>query len=258
MKNSRLVRTLGWPGILLFVLGIVYFGLVLVTGTLSPFVVVRGESMEPTFHSGDLLVMKRVPAGSVGVGDIVSFHVPSDFQNRTKIPPVAVHRVIAIKGVGGALLFVTKGDNSDTDPFTVPVENIQGRLLFNLGPVGRPLLLVGDNPSVLLYLSFPLVIFILVFYLGLSGSGGQSTSEVQAMRASLSGLSEAVTEYGIHLKSHTAVVKSLAGTCERLEQATQQQNRVLADLTEVVQEMRKREVEATSNTNQREAEGHVH
>ena len=59
-------------------LGLSYLGLILFLGTSSPFLVVRGVSMLPTFENGDLLINKRVPPTQIKVDDVIAFEVPSE------------------------------------------------------------------------------------------------------------------------------------------------------------------------------------
>lgn len=68
------------------------------------FAIVEGRSMEPLFHTGDLVVLLPVDEGSVAVGDIVVYEKSGRF---------IIHRVIYIyESPSGELCFVTKGDNN--------------------------------------------------------------------------------------------------------------------------------------------------
>ena len=259
MKKGVQIGKLNLGLVALLLLGIGYLGLMLFTGSTKPFMVVRGASMEPTFHSGDLLLRKSVVAGEVQVGDIIAFKVSPDERERLKMPANAVHRVVGIEGEGGELAFETKGDNSDVDPFKVSASAVHGVVLKNLGPLGRPFLFLS-NPGVLLFLGLPILTFVVIVLASLwltpTGrevkEGGVGEVVPGEIGKALGGLRGAIVEYGTHLRSHTAVVKHLAGTSEGLEQAVQQQrdssgelkqaihqqNEVLGDLTAVVRELK--------------------
>lgn len=77
----------------------------------------RGESMEPAFSYGSLLITRSTVSEHVSPGDIVVFSEP--LENKVNI----VHRVISLETKGGRILAQTKGDhNPAADPFLVPLD----------------------------------------------------------------------------------------------------------------------------------------
>lgn len=87
----------------------IWKGLMVVTGSESPIVVVLSGSMEPAFHRGDLLFLTNIPEEPVRVGEIVVFKVEG-----RDIP--IVHRVIKLhEKSNGTVKFLTKGDNNSVD-----------------------------------------------------------------------------------------------------------------------------------------------
>ncbi|XP_076294466.1 signal peptidase complex catalytic subunit SEC11 homolog C twr [Lasioglossum baleicum] len=86
-------------------------GLMVVTGTESPIVVVLSGSMEPAFHRGDLLFLTNYHDEPVRVGEIVVFKVEG-----RDIP--IVHRILKLHEKGdqnNTITFLTKGDNNSVD-----------------------------------------------------------------------------------------------------------------------------------------------
>ncbi len=231
----------------LLLTGAGYLGLMLLLGTSSPFLVVRGTSMEPAFHAGDLLVNKAIPPTQIQVGDVIVFGVPADARERLKMPSNAVHRVVGIEGKMGELVFITKGDNSGVDPFQVSPSAVGGVVVKNLGPVARPILFLTDR-TVLLYLGLPLLIFISIVLatLWLSPKEKGATPSLGTVAAAdtppvdieraLSGLASAVAEYGVHLQSHTEVVMNLGEASRDLRQSVHQQGEASRDLRQSVQQ----------------------
>ncbi|MGH2891684.1 MAG: signal peptidase I, partial [Solirubrobacteraceae bacterium] len=70
----------------------------------SSYVITSGTSMEPSFHTGDLAVVR--PADHYRVGEVVAYH-------STLLHVVVLHRIIAIRGDR----YVFKGDNNNfVDP----------------------------------------------------------------------------------------------------------------------------------------------
>jgi len=87
----------------------IWKGLMVVTGSESPIVVVLSGSMEPAFHRGDLLFLTNYRDEPVRVGEIVVFKVEG-----REIP--IVHRVIKLHETeDGLVKFLTKGDNNSVD-----------------------------------------------------------------------------------------------------------------------------------------------
>ena len=136
---------------LIIILVVVYagtFGALLslrfLLGTEYPLAVVEGTSMNPTYLDGDLLVLRGAPPETIAVDTVIVFHSPYD---RDKF---IVHRVKQITGTNGQIGFITKGDNNWTvDPWTVPMQNVVGIVLYCLpavAPVGR-LLLAIQSPA---------------------------------------------------------------------------------------------------------------
>ena len=233
MKAAR-IEKLNKGLVALLLLGMTYLGLMLFLGTSSPFLLVRGASMEPTLHSGDLLLNKSIAPSEIKVGDVIVFDIPSDVQERLKMPPKATHRVIGIEGENGQMVFVTQGDNSDVDPFKVPSSMVRGVVVKNLGPLGWPILLL-TNKTLLLFLGIPILTFALIVLATLWLSPGtKSETPAPAMALTLDRLTSAVAEYGAHLQSHTAIVKHMATTSAGLEESVNKQNNTSVEMNQAV------------------------
>jgi len=68
------------------------------------FAIVEGRSMEPLFHTGDMVALVPVDEGGVAPGDIVVYEKGGRF---------IIHRVIYVYvSEGGEVCLVTKGDNN--------------------------------------------------------------------------------------------------------------------------------------------------
>jgi signal peptidase len=115
---------------------------------------VLSGSMEPTIHTGDIVVERRISPLDVRLGDIVSFKDPED-------PSILItHRVQSMVVHNGVVSFVTKGDaNTGVERWTVSADGTIGKVEYHVwhlgyllfwmrGPLGRVLLVVV--PAVLL------------------------------------------------------------------------------------------------------------
>lgn len=90
---------------------------------------VNGHSMEPKFHTGDLVLTKPVAVESLKVGDIIRFQ-----QGSRDV----LHRIIEIRRDDGKLVFETKGDNNAGPDGPVTADRVKGILVAHVGKVGWP------------------------------------------------------------------------------------------------------------------------
>ena len=91
--------------------------------------VVKSGSMEPTIHTGAMVLVRQIPASSIKVGDVVAVERP----DHTRV----THRVVTVEHHGAVAVLTLKGDaNQDPDPDTVTVATA-GRLVSSLPVVGR-------------------------------------------------------------------------------------------------------------------------
>jgi len=100
------------------------FSMFPITGNYKVLIVQSG-SMEPTIHTGSVVITK--PAITYQVGDIITYGIISKTQTPT------THRIHAIENGK----FVTKGDaNNAPDMSSVPANRIIGKVLFSVPYAG--------------------------------------------------------------------------------------------------------------------------
>lgn len=108
---------------------------------------VLSGSMEPTFSTGDLLIIRREKAYQIG--DMITFWDEGG---------LTTHRIID-EGEEG---FITKGDyNPVRDSRPVPVDQVAGRVVLVIPSMGRILLFLKTPPGMLLFLTLGLLILLL-------------------------------------------------------------------------------------------------
>lgn len=91
--------------------------------------VVRSGSMEPTISTGSMVLVKRIDASAIEVGDIVAVERP----DHTRV----THRVIGLVRRGEVVDLTLKGDaNEDPDPVPVSVNHAY-RLMAEVPAAGR-------------------------------------------------------------------------------------------------------------------------
>jgi signal peptidase len=116
--------------------------------------IVRSGSMEPTIHTGSLVLVQPVQPPEVKVGDVITFRRPEDPDN------TITHRVVEVRpgapaaGQTAIPIFKTKGDaNTVADPWDVQLQGIAWRVTFSVPlagylfaftqqPAGRALFLI--------------------------------------------------------------------------------------------------------------------
>ncbi|KAI3744139.1 hypothetical protein L1987_57215 [Smallanthus sonchifolius] len=129
----------------------IWKGLMCITGSEAPIVVVLSGSMEPGFKRGDILFM-RMSKDPIRVGDILSFNVDGH-----EIP--IVHRAIKVHEHQntGEVDVLTKGDNNNFgDDFFLYAQgqmwlkqdHITGRAIGFLPYVGWVTILLTEQPLV--------------------------------------------------------------------------------------------------------------
>lgn len=118
----------------------------------ATYVVVRGDSMLPTFHSGDLVILHA--SAAYGSGDIVGYRVPDGEVGEGHL---VVHRIVSGDGQGG---FTLLGDNNPApDPWRPSSGDVAGQAWLLLPGVGRVVALV-QQPAVAGALAASLVVML--------------------------------------------------------------------------------------------------
>src|SRR5437763_12887947 len=122
---------------------------------------VRGVSMEPTYHTGDLVIARAQP--SYSVGDIVAYKVP---QGDVGAGLTVIHRIVGGSAGSG---YVIQGDNNPApDDWHPKLANIEGKA-WVLIPRGGQLLAFLHAPIPLAALAASVAVSMIVY-----GKGGSA------------------------------------------------------------------------------------
>lgn len=117
----------GWIITTVAAIAIIWFAVGLFP--LQPALVGSG-SMEPKMYPGDVVIIAKMPADNIELGDVIQFRVPEG--------ATVMHRVIEIQETEeSGKLFITKGDAND-EPDSEPVrpENVVGKAVMTIPKVG--------------------------------------------------------------------------------------------------------------------------
>lgn len=106
----------------------------------ATYIVVSGDSMEPTMSDGDLVMLRE--RDSYDIGDIITFEVPGGEPGAGTL---VIHRIVDTAGDA----FIPQGDNRDqVDEWRPTQETIRGSLLFHV-PRGGEILMTALQPTLL-------------------------------------------------------------------------------------------------------------
>ncbi|WZX99718.1 signal peptidase I [Bacillus sp. FSL W7-1360] len=116
---------------------------------------ILSNSMQPSFSSGDVVVMKPVEDIEVTVDDIITFMMP---ERR-----FVTHRVTDQYVEEGVTYYVTKGDNNNvTDEDPVVKEQIVGVHVFTIPKLGSLAQSIRQPIGYVLLIALPLAIYLLL------------------------------------------------------------------------------------------------
>jgi signal peptidase len=120
----------------------------------ATYVVVRGDSMLPAYHSGDLVILQG--ASAFETGDAVGYRVPA---GEVGAGHIVLHRIVGGDAGRG---FVLQGDNNPApDPWQPSIGDVAGRAAVTLPGAGRVIAFI-HQPAVAGALAVSLLVMILV------------------------------------------------------------------------------------------------
>ena len=132
------------------------------------FTVLSG-SMEPTYHVGSLIYVKRVDPAQLQAGDVITFML----DEKT----VATHRIIQVvpdEEDPTVLRFATQGDANDApDGTPVHYKNVIGKPVFSVPYLGYFANFVQNPPGLYFAIGFAVVLVLLVFLPDLLDDSGK-------------------------------------------------------------------------------------
>ena len=129
------------------------------------FTVLSG-SMEPTYHVGSLIYVKKADYKELQSGDVITFMLDED--------TIATHRIVEVvpdETDPSVLRFRTKGDaNEAEDGSLVHYKNVVGTPVFTIPKLGYLANYIQNPPGMYVAISVGAVLLLLVFLPDLFGS----------------------------------------------------------------------------------------
>lgn len=125
---------------------------------LQVFTVLSG-SMEPTYHTGSLIYVKKVDTNTIEPGQVITFMLDEN--------TVATHRVVGVvpdEDEPSVLRFRTKGDaNESEDGSLVHYKNVIGTPVFTIPKLGFVANYIQHPPGMYIAISAGAILMLLVF-----------------------------------------------------------------------------------------------
>ena len=131
----------------------------------KPFIVLSG-SMETEIYKGDLIISKEVDPETLKVNDIIAFRDAED--------TVTTHRIIEIVDRDGEKLFITKGDNNNSqDQNLVELKDVEGLYVLRIPGIGTFMNSLAEPTTVII----AVLAITLAFIVGFSISSKKQRDE---------------------------------------------------------------------------------
>ena len=151
-----------WNGVTTILVAIVVILALLLVGVrlvgMQVFTVLSG-SMEPTYHVGSLIYVKKIDPMELQSGDVITFMLDED--------TVATHRIVDVipdEEDPSVIRFQTKGDANDTvDGSLVHYKNVLGTPVFTIPKLGYLASYIQNPPGTYVAISAGAVLLALVF-----------------------------------------------------------------------------------------------
>ena len=118
--------------------------------------VVKSDSMAPTFCAGDLIFIKKCDTSTLKEGDIICFHTIIDNEYALN-----THRIQKIDEVGDARSYTTRGDNNHgvTDTHIISDGDIVGKYVGHLKNAGKVMDFLSSSIGFLVVIVLPMLLF---------------------------------------------------------------------------------------------------
>lgn len=118
--------------------------------------VVKSDSMAPTFRAGDLIFIKKCDTSTLKEGDIICFHTIIDNEYALN-----THRIQKIEEVGDARSYTTLGDNNNgiADTHIISDGDIVGKYVGHLQNAGKVMDFLSSSIGFLIVIVLPMLLF---------------------------------------------------------------------------------------------------
>ena len=118
--------------------------------------VVKSDSMAPTFCAGDMILIRQCDPSTLKEGDIICFHTIIDNEYALN-----THRIKEISDSGAGRNYVTIGDNNNglADQHIIADGDIVGKYIGHLPKLGKVMDFISGSTGFFLVIVLPMLLF---------------------------------------------------------------------------------------------------
>lgn len=211
--------------------------------------VVKSDSMAPTFRAGDLIFIKKCDTSTLKEGDIICFHTIIDNEYALN-----THRIQKIEESGDARSYTTLGDNNNgiADTHIISDGDIVGKYVGHLQNAGKVMDFLSSSIGFLIVIVLPMLLFfiyqvynLIMISIRLKKAVAVETAKEVAVAQEKAAQQNVVTER----KAETAESEAAKAAKDEAEaaKAALEEARKLREEAEAIKAKAEKELEAAKN-----------
>lgn len=211
--------------------------------------VVKSDSMAPTFRAGDLIFIKKCDTSTLKEGDIICFHTIIDNEYALN-----THRIQKIEASGDARSYTTLGDNNNgiADTHIISDGDIVGKYVGHLQNAGKVMDFLSSSIGFLIVIVLPMLLFfiyqvynLIMISIRLKKAVAVETAKEAALAQEKAAQQNVVTER----KAETAESEAAKAAKDEAEaaKAALEEARKLREEAEAIKAKAEKELEAAKN-----------
>lgn len=211
--------------------------------------VVKSDSMAPTFRAGDLIFIKKCDTSTLKEGDIICFHTIIDNEYALN-----THRIKKIEESGDARSYTTLGDNNNgvTDTHIISDGDIVGKYVGHLQNAGKVMDFLSSSMGFLIVIVLPMLLFFIyqVYNLIMISIRLKKAVAVEAAKEAAVAQEKAAQQNVVtERKAETAESEAVKAAKDEAEaaKAALEEARKLREEAEAIKAKAEKELEAAKN-----------
>lgn len=211
--------------------------------------VVKSDSMAPTFRAGDLIFIKKCDTSTLKEGDIICFHTIIDNEYALN-----THRIQKIEESGDARSYTTLGDNNNgiADTHIISDGDIVGKYVGHLQNAGKVMDFLSSSIGFLIVIVLPMLLFFIyqVYNLIMISIRLKKAVAVEAAKEAAVAQEKAAQQNVVtERKAETAESEAVKAAKDEAEaaKAALEEARKLREEAEAIKAKAEKELEAAKN-----------
>ena len=211
--------------------------------------VVKSDSMAPTFRAGDLIFIKKCDTSTLKEGDIICFHTIIDNEYALN-----THRIQKIEESGDARSYTTLGDNNNgiADTHIISDGDIVGKYVGHLQNAGKVMDFLSSSIGFLIVIVLPMLLFFIyqVYNLIMISIRLKKAVAVEAAKEAVVAQEKAAQQNVVtERKAETAESEAAKAAKDEAEaaKAALEEARKLREEAEAIKAKAEKELEAAKN-----------